>query len=183
MPLGESLPYGIRDIKLRPLTSGGTVLGASVDLPNARTLGFEEAEDYEELRGDDQVVATRGKGANVEWSLESGGISLEALVVLNGGTITLTGTTPAQVKKYRKLVTDARPEFQAEGQAMSESGGDFHTVLYRCKASENITGEFGDGAFFLTGAGGLALPGKTTGNVGALYDFIQNETAVAISTV
>ena len=183
MALAEALPYGIRDIKLRPLSAGGTTLGTAVDLPNARTLSFEEAEEFEELRGDDQVVATRGSGPSVSWSLESGGISLESLVVINGGTVTVTGVAPAQIKKYRKLVTDARPEFQAEGQAMSESGGDFHTVLFRCKASENISGEFADGAFFLTSAGGSALPGKTTGNVGALYDFIHNETAVAIVTV
>lgn len=182
MAQAEALPYGIRDIKLTPLTVGGTTLGTAVDLPNARTLSFEEAEEFEELRGDDQVVAVRGKGASVSWSLESGGISLEALVVLNGGTVTVTGVSPAGIKKYRKLVTDSRPEFQAEGQAMSESGGDFHTVLFRCKASENISGEFGDGAFFLTSAGGQALPGKTTGNEGALYDFVQNETATPIAT-
>jgi hypothetical protein len=183
MALAEALPYGIRDIKLRPLSAGGTTLGTAVDLPNARTLSFEEAEEFETLRGDDQDVATRGRGASVAWTLEAGGISLEALVVINGGTVTTTGITPAQKKTYRKLVTDARPEFQAEGQAMSESGGDFHTILFRCKASENVTGEFSDGAFFLTGAGGNALPGKTTGNIGALYDFVHNETATAIVTV
>lgn len=182
MPLGEALPYGIRDIKLRPLTGGGVTLGTAVDLPNARTLSFEEAEEFQELRGDDKVVAIRGQGASVAWSLESGGISLEALVVLNGGTVTLTGSAPAQIKKYRKLVTDSRPEFQAEGQSMSESGGDFHTFLPRCKASENISGEFADGEFFLTSAGGQALPGKSTGNIDVLYDFVQNETVTAIAT-
>jgi len=180
MALNESLPYGIRDIKITPVTSAG-VLGTSVDLPNARTLSFEEGEEFEELRGDDQVVATRGSGPAVSWELESGGISLEALVVLNGGTVTLSGVTPSQVKTYKKLATDARPEFKVEGQAMSESGGDFHTILHRCKSTEEVSGEFSDGGFFLTAASGSALPSKTTAFVGELYRFVHNETAAAIA--
>lgn len=180
MPLGESLPYGIRDIKLTPLTAAG-VVGTAVDLPNARTLSFEESEEFEELRGDDKIVATRGSGAQVGWELEAGGISLEALVVLNGGTCTVTGVAPNQIKKYKKTASDARPEFKVEGQAMSESGGDFHTILWRCKATEEISGEFSDGGFFLTAAAGNALPSKTTAQIDTLYEFVQNETAVAIA--
>lgn len=181
MPLvGESLPYGLRDVKLTGYLTSSTLATPAVDLPNARTLTFEEAEDFEELRGDDKVVATRGKGASVNWELENGGISLEALVVINGGLLTTTGTAPAQVKKYQKKATDARPEFKAEGQAISENGGDFHVVLYRCKASGGVSGDLGDGSFWLTSCKGVALPSRLTGSVDALYDFVQNETAVAI---
>jgi len=181
MPLvGESLPYGLRDIKLTSYTNISTLAGTSIDLPNGRTMSFEEAEDFEELRGDDKVIATRGKGASVSWELEAGGVSLEALVVLNGGLITATGTTPAQIKKYTKKVTDARPEFKAEGQAISESGGDFHIVLYRCKATGGVSGSLSDGSFFITSCKGDALPSRITASVDVLYDFVQNETAVSI---
>lgn len=180
MALAETLPYGLRDVKLTAYTNSNTLAATSVDLPNSRTLSFEEAEDFEELRGDDKVVATRGKGASVNWSLESGGISLEAYQTMAGGTITSSGTTPAQKKTYQKKVTDARPEFKAEGQAISESGGDFHVVLYRCKVSGNLSGSLGDGAFWLTACDGTALPSRLTGSVDALYDFVQNEQAVAI---
>jgi hypothetical protein len=170
----------VRDIKLTAYTNSTTLAASSVDLPNGRTLSFEEAEDFEELRGDDKVVATRGKGPSVNWELENGGVSLEALVVLNGGTITSTGTTPAQVKKYTKKATDARPEFKIEGQAISESGGDFHVVLYRCKSSGGVSGSLADGAFTITSCKGTALPSKLTGSIDALYDFVQNEQATAI---
>ena len=43
--------------------------------PHMQTLTFGETEEYEELRGDDKLVATHGKGAQVEWDLEAGGIS------------------------------------------------------------------------------------------------------------
>lgn len=176
MVLGTSLPYGLRDVKLTPIDAAGD-LGTAVDLPNSRTFSFEENEDFEELRGDDRVVATRGKGSSVGWELEGGGISLEAYAVLNGGEVVLTGTTPAQANTYTKLTTDAKPRFQVEGQAISESGGDFHVVLPNCKASEGVSGELADGAFWLTGASGTAIGDPTTD---VLYEFVQNETAVAI---
>jgi hypothetical protein len=179
MVLAETLPYGLRDVKVYTLTAAG-VKGTAVDLPNSRTLSFEEAEDFEELRGDDKVVTARGKGATMAWDLESGGISLEALAVINGGVVTSTGTTPAQVKTYKKLVTDQRPEFFAEGQAMSESGGDFHAVLYRLKATGGVKGELGDGVFYLTQASGDGYGSKAAAKTDVLYELVQNETAAAI---
>lgn len=177
--MNEALPFGLRDIKLSTLTAAG-VKGTGVDLPNSRTLSFEEAEDFEELRGDDKVVTRRGKGPSVEWELEAGGISLEALVVINGGTLTVSGTTPDTVKTYSKKATDQRPDFFAEGQSISEGGGDFHTVLYRCKADGGVTGEMADSSFWLTGASGTAFPSRAVATLDALYDFIQNETATDI---
>lgn len=180
MPLSEALPYGIRDIKIATMSATGTK-GTLVDLPNGRTMTFEEAEDFDELRGDDKVVTTRGKGATVSWELEAGGISLPALVVINGGTLTTTGTTPSTINKYTKKTSDARPEFFAEGQSISESGGDFHAALYRCKATGGVKGELTDGAFWLTGASGDAYPSRAVATIDALYDLVQNETATAIA--
>lgn len=177
MALGTSLPYGLRDVKVTPISTSG-VVGTPIDLPNSRTFSFEENEDFEELRGDDRVVATRGQGASVGWELESGGISLEAYAVINGGTVLLSGVTPNQKKTYSKKTTDAKPRFNVEGQAISESGGDFHAILENCKASEGVEGELADGAFWLTGASGTAIGNPDTD---LLYEFVQNETATAIS--
>lgn len=176
------LPYGLRDVKITPYSdaSGTTLAAQSIDLPNARTFSFTEAEDFETLRGDDKDVTMRGKGAHVEWELEGGGISFEAVAAMYGGTVTTSGVTPAQVKTLKKKVTDVRPYFKVEGQSISDSGGDVHGVVYRCRATDDLTGEFGDGAYFLTGASGSGLPALVTGNVDTLYDFVQNETAAAI---
>lgn len=172
-----ALPYGIRDIKISPIDAAGAV-GTAVDLPNGRTLAFSEAEDFEELRGDDTVVAIRGKGPQVEWELEGGGISLAAYKVLAGGTTTSSGTTPAAKNTYRKLGTDVRPYFQIEGQAISDSGGDMHCIIYRARCNDAIEGTFEDGGFFLTSASGVGLPRPADSY---LYDLIHNETAVAIT--
>lgn len=183
MPLNTiPLPYGLRDVKITPYTDAGatTLAGTSIDLPNSRTFTFSESEDFEELRGDDGLVATRGKGASVAWELEGGGISLEAVAAMFGGVITSTGVTPAQVKTFVKKGTDTRPYFKVEGQAISDSGGDFHVAIHRCRATGDLSGEMADGAFWLTGASGVALPSLVPADASALYTFTQNETAVAI---
>lgn len=185
-PLETALPYGLRDIKVTPYTDAtGTVLDdaddASIDLPNARTLSFSEAEDFEELRGDDRTVTTRGKGATVEWEIESGGISLEAWQVMTGGEIIDSGIAGARKRVLRKRGSQARPWFRMEGQAISDSGGDIHCVLYRCRFTDNLEGELGDGEFFLTSGKGTALP-MLDETADILYDFVQNEVATAIPT-
>ena len=113
--------------------------------------------------------------------MEHGGISLAAYKAMAGGTVTTTGVTPATITTFTKKVTDSRPYFKAEGQAINDNGGDFHAVLYRCRASDSLEGELGDGAFWLTSASGSALPSLITGKEDILYDFVINETAAAIA--
>lgn len=172
----KALPYGLRDVQLRPISAAGAVATLAVDLPVARTLKFSETEDFEELRGDDKVEAAHGNSPTVEWDLESGGISLEAYAALAGGTVTSSGTTPAIKKTYSKKVTDPRPYVQIEGQAINDNGGDFHGLIYRAKADGNLEGELADGAFWLTAASGKGYGDSAD----KLYDFIYNETAVPI---
>lgn len=176
------LPFGLRAVKVTPYTDAtATVLGTGVALPYGRTLSFAEAEEFEQLRGDDKLIATHGAGPNVEWELESGGVSFEAGAVMYGGVVSTTGVTPNQIKKWRKKVTDQRPYFKIEGQVISDSGGDVHAVIYRAKATGNLTGEFADGQFFLTGASGIGLPSLVVADLDYVWDFVQNETATAIA--
>lgn len=171
-----ALPYGLRDVKVAPIDPADGTVGTMVDLPNSQTLSFTENEDFQELRGDDKVVAKRGNGPTVDWELDNGGISLEAYVIMNGGTLEVSGVTPSTIKKYSKKGTDSKPDFWAEGQAMSESGGDFHMVLYRCKADGGMEGELTDGEFWVTQASGTGFANLTDD----LYDMVENETVAAI---
>lgn len=177
MPLANTLPFGLRDVRLYPLTSAGA-RGTGVDLPVSRTFSFKETVSAEQLIGDDIVQGSHDYNPMVEWELEAGGYSLEAYVVLAGGTVTATGTTPAQVKTFSKKTTDARPYFEVEGQAISDSGGDMHAVVYRCKCDGDLEGKFENGNFALTKASGKGY-GRLDNQ--KLYDFVQNETAVVIT--
>lgn len=171
------LPFGLRDVKIKVMAAGAETLGTAIDLPNGRTFSFSETTDSEELRGDDGVVAVHDLGSGVDWELEGGGVSFEAVVAMYGGTITSSGVTPNRIKKLDKLDNDIRPYFQAEGQAISDSGGDFHIVLYKAKATGELSGEMADGSFWLTGASGRAI-GRTSDR--KLYSFVQNETITPI---
>jgi hypothetical protein len=177
------LPFGLRDVKLQRLSDDGTSLvGGLVDLPYARTFSFTESEEFEELRGDDSQVASHGAGPIVEWEMESGGLKFEAVSVMYGGTVSTTGVSPNLVKRWRKLSTDARPYFRATGQSISDSGGDVHGVVYRCKATDNMEGEMSDGSFFLTSGSGQGMPNLIPGDdINALYDWLQHETTTGIS--
>lgn len=182
MTMPVPLPFGLRMVKITPYTDAtATVLaGASIQLPNSRTFSFTETEDFEQLRGDDTLVAVHGNGPIVNWELEAGGYSMEAVQAIYGGTITTTGSTPNRVKKLRKLRTDQRPYFKVEGQVISDSGGDVHIVVHRCKASGDLDGEFADGQFWLTGASGQGLPSLVVADLNTVWDFVQNETITSI---
>jgi hypothetical protein len=170
------LPYGCRDIKIYPITAD-VAASVGVDLPNARTLQFAETEQFTDLRGDDALKAEHGAGPQVDWSLEAGGVSFEAVKALFGGTITETGVTPSGVKTFSVLGTKIRPYFMLMGQAISDSGGDFVVKIYKCKCTGDFTGTMQDSNFWLSGTKGTGLPDVNN----KLYDFVQNETASTLA--
>lgn len=183
MTAPTALPYGLRDVKFTRYTDeAGTVLDTvSVDLPNSQTFSFTETEEFQELRGDDRLVAVHGQGAQVDWELEAGGISLECWSILTGGTVILSGIAPNRSWILRKRATQGRPYFRVEGKAISDSGGDVHATVWRCRANDTIEGEFADGEFFITSASGVGLPLADDVN-DQLYEIRYNETAAAIPT-
>lgn len=178
-----SLPYGLRDIKvLSYTTAAATTLGASlVDLPNSQTMSWTEKEDYQQLRGDDRVVTTKGKGPSLDWDLESGGLSIPAYAVIAGGTVVDSGVTPNIKRTFTKLDVDTRPFFRAFGQSISDSGGDLHVVISKARATGDIKGEFKDGEFLIPKISGEGFGSSVAGENNAVYNFIQNETATAIT--
>lgn len=172
------LPYGLRDIKITPYTTlAATTLAASaIDLPNAQTLSWTENEDFTDLRGDDTLVTSHGQGPSISFDLESGGISMEAFAAMAGGTVTTTGVAPNQIKTFSKSATTQRPFFQVVGASISDSGGDFLTVLYRCKITGDIKGEQKDGQFLVPALSGTGYASLVSGTAGKLYDLVQRET-------
>lgn len=182
MTLAEySLPFGLREVVLFPLDGTGTrIASASVALPVSRTYSFTESEDFETLEGNDRTEASHGAGPTVGWELEGGGVSFDVWAVVSGGTVTESGTTGSSKRTYKKKASDQRPYFDVEGRAISDSGGDFHIVVYRCKADGDLEASMENGSFTLS-----SLKGTGFGKLGAsddLYDFVMNETATTIAT-
>ena len=174
---GYAYPFGLRQVVLFPVVNGVAVTAQAVALPAARTFSFGETEESEVLEGNDTTVASHGSGPTVDWDLEGGGISFAIWKILSGGTVTESGVSPNATRKYSKKTTDSRPYFEVRGRSISDNGGDFHMVVYRCKADGDLEFELSNGSFALTSASGKGYGNETTNE---LYDFIQNETLTPI---
>lgn len=177
----DILPYGIRQIRLTPyLDAQGTCLAdVSYPLPVAMTLGFSETEQYDELRGDDVLVAVHGRGPQVDWSLEAGGMNMTCWSLLSGGMVIEEGVSPTRVTRMRKSGDDLRPYVRIDGRAISDSGGNLKTRIYRAKANGRLQADLRGGAFQTSRIDGVGLP--LVGDGGRwLYEFIHDETDSAI---
>lgn len=177
-PVSDALPYGVRDIKLTQYSDAlGTVLSTtSVDLPFIQTLNFSEAEEFSELRGDDKLITTRGRGAMVNWDLESGGLPIAAWAVITGGSVIEKGVSPNRIIELQKKATQARPWFRIDGKIISDSGGDVLVRIYRCRANGDVTANFADGEFQTSSINGVGYPLLDDTN-DLLYSIFRRETA------
>lgn len=181
-PVTTALPYGCNDLKLTEyLDASGQVLGTtSVDLPYIQTLNFAEAEEFQELRGDDRLITTRGKGSMVNWDLESGGMATQVWAVLSGGDVIERGLPPMREIEVRKRGTQTRPWFRIDGKVISDSGGDILVRIYRCRANSNLTANFKDGEFTTTAVSGVGYPLLDDTN-DLLYSIFRRETSSQIT--
>lgn len=173
------LPYGLRDVKVATVAAADGTRGTIVDLPNAQTFEFEETTSTQVLRGDDTTVAQRTTIDAIAWTLEAGGLNYEAMTVMFGGVVASTGTTPNIKKTWTRLASDVYPDFWVEGQSMSESGGDDHTTIPRCKASK-MSGSHTDGEFWVSHAEGTGIGSIAAATTGQVWVMTSNETAAAI---
>lgn len=181
-PVADALPYGVRDLKLTQyLDALGMVLGpTSVDLPYIQTLNFTEAEEFAELRGDDKLITTRGRGSMVNWDLESGGLPISAWAVVTGGSVIERGLEPDREIELQKKATQSRPWFRIDGKVISDSGGDILVRIYRCRANGDITANFTDGEFQTSAITGVGYPLLDDTN-DLLYSIFRRETTKALT--
>ena len=179
-PLPTSLPYGVRDCKLTGyLDASGQVLGpTSIDLPYMQTLNFSETEEFQEMRGDDKVITTRGRGSQVAWDLEAGGMSTQVWAQLSGGDVIERGLAPYREVEIQKRATQQRPWFRIDGRIVSDSGGDVLVRIYRCRANDNIQANFADGEFTTTSVSGVGYPLLDETN-DLLYSIFRREEGAA----
>lgn len=181
-PVTDALPYGANDLKLTQYDDAlGMVLGtASIDLPYIQTLNFTEAEEFAELRGDDKLITTRGRGSMVNWDLESGGLPIAAWAVFTGGSVIERGLEPNREVELQKKATQTRPWFRIDGKIISDSGGDVLVRIYRCRANGDITANFTDGEFTTSSVTGVGYPLLDDTN-DLLYSIFRRETTSALT--
>lgn len=180
----DAKPYGLRRVWITPYTdTDGTILGpTSYRLPLSRTLAFTEVEDFDTLDGDDKAsVAVAGKGASVDGSLEAGGLDLTIFAIITGGQLIESGVEPHVKRKVRKRGSDARPYWRAEGQVISNGGGDTIARIFRCKANGKIQADMKYGAFMIPSIDfkGTPMPGDDDDY---LYEIEWNQTRTTLGS-
>lgn len=170
------LPFGIRDARIYPLT--GDTPGTGVDVPRIRTVDLGVESDSTELEGDDVRVAVHSFGKRMTGSIESGGLNLDTLVVLEGGSVSTTGVTPNRITTYIVRGNQSQGYFKIIGQMYGDDAGDLHLIAYKVKATSGPNYSFTNGEFALTTCDLEAVfNGESPSK---LYDLVSHETITAI---
>jgi hypothetical protein len=174
-----ALPYGLRDLKLRSISSSG-VVSSELRL-TSRLLArcpFAEAEAFDELRGDDIAFATHGNGPVVNWDLEGGGISHRCVCHHGGWDGDLNGHHAQHSRRHTPSSAQTRGR-TSRSRARSSLTTVVTSMLSSTSARQLVTlvVTSTEGAFFLIGATGVGYPEAAS----KLYDFVHNETAAAIT--
>lgn len=175
----NSRTYGLTDLKVAPLT--GEAPGTLVDVPGIRSCEVTLTTDSDELRGDNKVISIVDKGNSVEWSMEEGGLSLDALTVILGKAPATTGTTPAQIARTDYKAGDSRPYFYLQGQAKDDAGGDVHVIVWKAKATGNAVFNFADENFLTPGIEGRGVA-RTADDLLMTLHYHETATAIAVLT-
>lgn len=136
--------YGIKDAKIAPLTAdpaGGTpTYGALIDVPGIKTYEISGDVEVKKLRGDNTQLATNAAITNIQVSVTHAKMSLDVLAAIIGGTVTDSGTTPAQKTQWELTGDNATlPPFKLEGvtppNGIDIVGGDVHVVMHKLTLS------------------------------------------------
>ncbi|MFE0329073.1 phage tail protein [Streptomyces sp. NPDC058960] len=179
--------YGIQDAKIAPLTadpaSGTPTYGALIDVPGIKSFEVSGDIEVKTLRGDNGKLATNATISNIQVQVTHAKVSLDVLAAIVGGTVTDSGTTPAQ-KTAWDLTKDTAtfPPFKLEGVTPANGvdliGGDYHTVLHKLTLSSFPDLGFAEEDFRIASFTADADPLLSNGK---WISAVINETAVAIS--
>ncbi|WP_069743035.1 phage tail protein [Streptomyces sp. EN23] len=179
--------YGIKDAKIAPLTSdpasGSPTYGDLIDVPGIKTYEISGDIEVKKLRGDNQQLATNAAISNVQVSVTHAKMSLDVLAAIVGGTVTDSGTTPAQTTSWGLTGANATlPPFKLEGvtppNGVDIIGGDVHVVLHKLTLSAFPELGFAEEDYRIASFTADADPLLSNDK---WIDIVINETAVAIA--
>lgn len=169
------ITYTITDLKVIAYT-GGALGSELVDMPGIRSCQITLGNDAVELRGDNRVLSIVDTGNTLEFQFEAGGMDLEALAIVLGGTSADSGTTPDAIRTLQIDGDDARPYFGFVGVAPSDDGSqDLHIFVPRAKATGSFEITAQDQEFLVPSISGRGVHHADHG----LVQLIQHETATA----
>lgn len=171
--LGHPKPFGLRQVVV-----SNEADSQHATFPASRTFTITPRFSSGELMGDDALVSVVSLIIGADWTLEAGGIPIDALAIIIGKTAALDGVSPGQTLTLSLEAGDTMPYFIARGRAVGEGIDDIHGKLFRCKCT-SLEGSFSTEEFIITSISGVAVKDASTGKV---IEWVQHETAEAIPT-
>jgi hypothetical protein len=132
--------YSVQDAKIAALTAdpatGSPTYGALIDVPGIQTMEISGDIETKTLRGDNVKLDSNSTLTNIQVKVDHAKLSLDVLVAILGGTVTASGTTPAQKSVWDLTSLSATlPPFKLEGVTPSggvdQVGGDMHWTLHK----------------------------------------------------
>lgn len=177
--------FGVSDAKISKMltdpTGGAATYDAAVDVPGIQSVSMSPEFTTKELPGDDEIVDIYSKIKKITGSVKHGQISLPVLAIIMGGAISDTGVTPNRVRTWDLVGTDKAPSWKLEAQitylGQDSTGGDWHTILYRCKVTKLQVEAQGED-YAIVSFDFDAIPLKSNGK---LWTKVENETAVSVA--
>lgn len=170
-------PFGVRDAQIAPLT-GDTPAGG-VDFPRVQSAEMGEEEDTAEMSGDDVQQAIHTYNSRMSGSLQGGGINLDSLVILTGGSVSTEGMGDTLVVEFERAATDVKPYFQMTAQMIDDSEGDLHLVTVKTKVTSGPQYAFTGGEFASTNADTQAV----YNDAGILYRLLSHKIVTDIPDI
>ena len=177
--------YAVSDAKIAKLltdpSGGSATYDSLIDVPGIKSVGLDFEFNDVELRGDNGRMESDSTLIGVNVSFDHAKVSFDALAVMLGGTVTNTGTTPDQVKQFRRLSTDVTNYFKFEAKTptggVDTTTGDAHLVIYKLRLTGYDLGFAEEDYQTFSGeARGVARVADSF-----LFDLVHNETAAAIA--
>jgi hypothetical protein len=178
----QTILLGVDDAKIFELTadtSSALTYGSAIDVPGIQKIDLTPKFTERGLKGDEKILDYYVHLDLIAWEIHSAKISLDVLAILEGGTITSSGTTPNQSNTYTVKDSSTPKYFKIEAKANYTAGevGDFHMRLFKCKAT-SVDIDYTTQDYAIVTARGIALPTVNNGNI---KEYVINETATAIS--
>lgn len=153
-----------------------------ISAPGIQKIELTPSVTEKGLSSDEKILDYYVRTDYLYWAFNSAQISLDVLAILEGGTVSQTPSepTPPEFYTYSVNQTSMPKYFKLEAQAKYSAGtvGDFHLILYKCKAN-NVDVQYLASDYAIVSATGVAIP---TTHDGRIKDYVINGTATNIST-
>jgi hypothetical protein len=179
--------YSVQDAKIAALLTdpagGSATYGTIIDVPGIQTMEISGDIETKQLRGDNVKLASNSTISNIQVKVDHAKLSLDVLAAILGGTVTDSGTTPAQKSIWDLTATNATlPPFKLEGvtppNGVDIVGGDLHWILHKLTLSAFPDLGFSQEDYRVVSFTADADPLLATGN--KWISGVLNETAAAI---